>query len=214
MTAAAARGGADAAIAVDHGHAAGTIGPNAIIRLAEALTAIEGVPATGRIFRAAGLPAYLRTAPTTMVEESDVGRLHQALRADLGAPRAAAVARRAGELTADYLLAHRIPRPAQAILRLSPAPLASRLLAAAIGRNAWTFAGTGHFSVQHRPSTVFTIAGCPLCRGQRATRPLCDFYAGTFERLYAQLVKARAQVREVACEARGAEACRFAIGWD
>ncbi len=215
MTAAGARGGADAPVAaIDRGHTAGRIGPNAIIRVVESLSEIEGVPAIGRIFRAAGLAAYLRAPPTEMVDETDVGRLHQALRADLGEPRAAMVARRAGELTADYLLAHRIPKPAQTVLRCCPAPLASRLLAAAIGKNAWTFAGTGAFSVQHRPATIFSIAGCPLCRSQRAARPLCDFYAGTFERLYARLVSPRAQVREIACEALGAAACRFEISWD
>lgn len=214
MTAAAARGGAGIAAAIHRGHADGKIGPNAIIRVVAALTEIEGAPATGRIFRAAGLAAYLRAPPMEMVDETDVRRLHQALRADLGEPRAALVARKAGELTADYLLAHRIPKPAQAVLRSFPAPLASRLLAAAIGKNAWTFAGTGAFSVQHRPATIFSIAGCPLCRSQRSARPLCDFYAGTFERLYARLVNGRAQVREIACEATGAPACSFEIRWD
>jgi divinyl protochlorophyllide a 8-vinyl-reductase len=214
MTAAAARGGTDAAAAIDRARATGRIGPNAIIRLIEALTGIEGAPATGRVFRAAGLSAHLRAAPTGMVAETDVARLHQALRADLGEPRAARVARRAGELTADYLLAHRIPKPAQTVLRCCPAPLASRLLAAAIGKNAWTFAGTGQFSVQHRPSTIFAIADCPLCRNQRALRPLCDFYAGTFERLYKRLVDPRAHVSEIACQAMGAEACRFEIRWN
>lgn len=212
---ASARSGTDVAAATgDHGSAAGKIGPNAIIRVIEALTETESVALAQRIFRDAGLSAHLRAHPTEMVDEADVARLYQALRADLGEQRAAAAARRAGELTADYLLANRIPKPAQLVLRWCPAPVASRLLAAAIVRNAWTFVGTGTFSAQHRCRTVFSISSCPLCRGHRATRPLCDFYAGTFERLYARLVSARAHVREVACEAMGDEACRFEIRWD
>ena len=191
----------------------GRIGPNAITRVAEALRAIEDAGAAQRVFGRAGLQLYLSNAPTDMVDEVHVTRLHIALREDLGAARAREVGWLAGQHTADYLLAHRIPRLAQRVLRCLPAPIASRLLAKAIARNAWTFAGTGTFSAQHGRPTLFSITDCPICRGQSATAPYCDFYAATFERLYVRLVHPHARVVEIACQAMGAPACTFAITW-
>jgi divinyl protochlorophyllide a 8-vinyl-reductase len=191
----------------------GRIGPNAITRVAEALSTMEGKSAAQRVFGRAGLQIYLADAPTDMVDETHVIRLHRALVDDLGAARAREVGWMAGQHTADYLLAHRIPPLAQRVLRALPAPLASRLLAKAIARNAWTFAGTGTFSARHRRTTVFSIANCPICRGQKAAAPCCDFYAATFQRLYIRLVHPHARVIETECQAMGAMACSFAITW-
>ncbi len=91
--------------------------------------------------------------------------------------------------------------------------LASRFLTAAMARNAWTFAGTGKFSVKHGNGATLTLRGCPICRGGQTVEPCCDYYAGTFERLYARLVHADARVAETACEAGGAEACVFSVRW-
>lgn len=193
--------------------AVGRIGPNAITRVAEALSAMEGAGAARRVFSRAGLPQYLLRMPTDMVDETHVTRLHQALVEYLGAPRARAIGRRAGQYTADYLLAHRIPAAAQRALRILPAAIASRLLAQAIARHAWTFAGTGTFSARHGRPTTFLVADSPICRGQMSTVPCCDFYAATFERLYARLVHPYAQVVETDCRAMGAAACSFAITW-
>jgi divinyl protochlorophyllide a 8-vinyl-reductase len=189
------------------------MGPNAITRVAEALSAMEGAGAAQRVFGRAGLRRYLVDAPTDMVDEAHVTRLHVALRDDLGASRAREVGRLAGQHTADYLLAHRIPSLAQRVLRILPAAIASRLLAKAIARNAWTFAGTGTFSVRHGRPTIFNIANCPICRGQKAAAPCCDFYAATFERLYIRLVHPHARVIETGCQATGATACSFMITW-
>ena len=191
----------------------GRIGPNAITRVAEALSAMEGAGAARRVFSRAGLQRYLLHIPTEMVDETHVTRLHKALVDDLGAARAREIGRLAGQHTADYLLANRIPRLAQRVLRILPAPIASRLLAKAIARNAWTFAGTGTFSALHGRPTIFSIAGCPICRGQKSAAPCCDFYAGTFERLYIRLVHPQARVIETDCQAMGATACSFAISW-
>jgi divinyl protochlorophyllide a 8-vinyl-reductase len=194
-------------------HPAGRIGPNAITRTVEALTSREGAQTARRIFQTAGLERYLAQPPTEMVDELEVARLHQILHDDLGSERSRAIGRRAGQLTAEYLLAHRIPRPAQTLLRYLPSALSSRVLARAIAKNAWTFVGTGNFSARHGRPTVFTITNCPMCRGQRATAPYCDFYAATFERLYCCLVSASARVTEESCQATGARECCFRIDW-
>lgn len=192
---------------------AGQIGPNAVIRLAEALDGFESRAVTSRIFSACGVERYLERPPSDMVAEAEVASLHQEIHRAFGDNRARNIAWVAGRRTADYLLAHRIPRPAQKILRLMPAKLASRILVQAIKRNAWTFAGSGKVLATHRGGTVISIAHCALCRDCHSPVPYCDFYGAVFERLFAELVHARATVREVTCAAMGAPHCTFAINW-
>ena len=190
------------------------IGPNAITRVAEALRPLGGDSAVRRVFGRAGLAAYVDTPPQAMVDEAEVTALHAALRAELGAGAARAVAADAGRRTADYLLAHRIPALAQRLLRALPAALAARLLLRAIGAHAWTFAGSGIFSASvGRAAVQLQIRHNPLCRGLRSAEPACDFYTAVFQRLFTVLVHPRAQVTEQACEARGDPACVFDIRW-
>jgi divinyl protochlorophyllide a 8-vinyl-reductase len=60
---------------------------------------------------------------------------------------------------------------------------------------------------------VLTIRDNPMCRGWVTDAPVCHFYAATFERLFQVLVHARSRAVEVACEARGDDACRFELRW-
>jgi divinyl protochlorophyllide a 8-vinyl-reductase len=193
--------------------AAARIGPNAIVQLAQALRALHGEARGAQLFRAAGLTHYWTEPPQQMVDEAEVLRLHRALRAEFSPAEAAQLAREAGRRTGDYLLAHRIPRAAQVVLKRLPAPLASRLLLAAIRKHAWTFAGSGVFSAQAGRPTRFRIASCPLCRDTTAPAPLCDFYAACFERLFRELVDSRTTVTETSCQACGAPACSFEAVW-
>ncbi len=188
--------------------AVGRIGPNAVTRLAEALGA-----AAPAIFDAAGLPHRLASPPDSMVPEADVIALHRALRAGLAPDQADRVAREAGRRTAQYLLAHRIPRAMQALLRLLPPTLAAHLLLRAIGRHAWTFAGSGRFRILPGTPPRFAIEHGPIARAGAAPHPVCGYYAATFETLCAALVSPRARVEEIACEAMGAPACLFALRW-
>ena len=194
------------------GHA-GRIGPNAITRVAEVLPGRVGAAMTLELFAHAGLACYLRQPPQGMVDESEVMRLHAELRRTLGVPMAREVAREAGLRTGDYLLAHRIPKPVQALLKALPAPLAARTLLSAIGGHSWTFAGSGHFSYRTGRPVVLEIRDNPLARGVTAVEPACDFYAATFERLFRVLVHPASSVNETACEACGDEVCRFEVRW-
>jgi divinyl protochlorophyllide a 8-vinyl-reductase len=191
----------------------GRIGPNAIIRVAEALREQVGEGVAAKVFRSAGLDAYLTALPVHMVDEREVTILHQVMRSELGFERARWVSRAAGLHTGDYLLANRIPRMAQMVLRTLPSGLAGRMLLAAIRRNAWTFAGSGTFTARAgRPFRIW-IEGCPTCRGSKSHEPLCDYYAATFERLFRSLVDPDVSVREIECQATGAEACMFEVRW-
>lgn len=190
---------------------AGRIGPNAVIRLAEALDAVESKAVTVRVFNAAGHGVYALAPPEAMVPEGEVTALHHQLRQDLGPSRAASVTWIAGHRTADYLLANRIPKPVQRLLKLLPARLAAFIMLKAIGAHAWTFAGSSRFTWQSGRPMTLSFEDCPLCRGDHAERPCCAYYAATFERLFRELINADAQVAETECIATGAPACRFEI---
>ena len=191
----------------------GRIGPNSITRMAEALCALEGADACDAVFAAAGLSHYLSQPPEDMVPETGVSDLHRAAFLHLGPGRAARVSRRAGRLTADYLLAHRIPGAAQKLLRRLPRGIAARLLLAAVSRHAWTFAGSGAFSYSFAPQLMLRIEGSPVCRHLRTDEKVCHYFAATFEHLFGALVSPGARVEETECEAEGATACVFRVDY-
>lgn len=216
------------------------IGPNAVLRVADALRAksadqegADSAPGdlTQIVFKAAGLERHLTTPPSDMVPEGDVVQLQAALHGRLGHGLADAINRDAGARTADYLLGYRIPRAAQTLMRILPAPLAAHLLMSSIGQHAWTFAGSGAFSWwRHKSGIAFQIVNCPYCRGlaceahrgcnNRRDAPrevmqpaACSYVAATFESLFRAVVQHSTVVEETACEAFGASACRFEISW-
>ncbi len=192
---------------------AGRIGPNAIIRVAETLRDVLGEETTRLIFASAHLEPHLAHPPTGMVPEEDVGALQTALFDGLEENEARKIAFEAGLRTGDYLLANRIPKPAQSVLKVLPASLASRILLGTIKKHSWTFSGTGDFSVAHGHPVIVSIKGCPLCRGRHGAHPQCDYYAGTFQRLFEVLVSRNTFVREISCEATGGKSCAFEIAW-
>ncbi len=191
----------------------GRIGPNAVTQVAAALVSRYGPVRTRDLFSSVGLTRYLDAPPHQMIDEREVIALHTAVREGLVENAVSAVNCDAGLATGDYLLAHRIPRPAQVVLRMLPARLAGALLLTAIRRHAWTFAGSGHFSAQGSKPILITIEDCPICRGAHTRAAACGYYTATFTRLFTRLVHPRARVRETACIARGDSACRFEVDW-
>lgn len=191
----------------------GLIGPNAITQMAAALSAICGERLRQEIFGDAGLARYLAAPPTHMTPEDDVARLHRAAIDRLGEAQAAEISRKAGRRTGDYLLANRIPPLAQRMLKVTPRPIAARILAAAIARHAWTFSGSGEFSYEFSPHLRLRIAGSPICKGLHTETPACAYFAATFERVFAEMLGPALSVAEVECEATGAPACVFEVRW-
>ncbi|PPD44775.1 MAG: bacteriochlorophyll 4-vinyl reductase [Methylocystis sp.] len=192
---------------------AAVIGPNAITRMAQALTSECGGTQCREIFAAAGLARHLTEPPTRMVPEIDVARLHRVAVERLGELQAALVSRLAGRLTGDYLLSNRIPRLAQRVLKMLPRSLASRILAAAIERHAWTFVGSGAFSYDHATGFRLRIAGSPVCKELHTREPACSYFAATFERVFGEIIGDELRVHEVECEATGGKACVFELRW-
>lgn len=190
------------------------IGPNAITRLAEALTTLRGGDDTRALFAAAGLEPYLQDPPTEMVDERDVMALYRAGRRIYGLRAFSPIARLAGELTGNYVLANRIPRPAQRLLKPLPAMLAARVLVRAIRAHAWTFVGSGRFLFKARRGGMrLVIEDSPLARDEQADTPVCDFYSATFERIFRELVAPTTRVVETSCAATGAPSCTFDVSF-
>ncbi|MEQ8603179.1 MAG: bacteriochlorophyll 4-vinyl reductase [Marivibrio sp.] len=186
-------------------HPDGLIGPNSVIQLAEALGAREGEAAVDRLFERAGLAVWRGRSLDAMIPEAVPAALFDALFAAYPQDDAQAIAADAGRRTADYVMAHRIPGPVKTLLRLTPAPIAARLLLTAIGRNAWTFAGSGVFTSRYGGVSVIAIAGNPIAM------PGCVWHAAVFTRLFRRLVSKKTTIRHPACRLAGDEACRFDI---
>jgi divinyl protochlorophyllide a 8-vinyl-reductase len=186
----------------------GRIGPNAILQLVDVLERQGRTDLCAAVLAEAGVS---RPPPdAAMLPESDCAAVHQSLRR-LCPERAEEILRDAGLATGDYILAHRIPRLAQAGLKLLPGRLASRALSGAIARHAWTFAGTGAFGLARRAPLTFVLRANPLVAGLQADSPQCVWHAAVFERLFATLVWPRVVVTETACCACGDAACRFEL---
>lgn len=177
-----------------------------MLQLVPVLEARLGRENAAWLLRESGLEAL--PDGSEMIPEADAARLHRRLRA-LRHEESPALAAEAGARTADYILAHRIPPAAQRVLRVAPSALAARMLARAIARHAWTFAGSGEFRLE--TPWRFAIVDNPLIRGERASAPLCHWHAAVFERLYRVLVAPDVHCVETACLARGDDVCRFEL---
>jgi len=172
----------DGAVAFADGDA--RIGPNAILQLVAVLDQKLGRAVRDRVMQASG--QVVPPPDAGMWPETACRAVHLAVYRDLP-DEAEALMTAAGTATADYILAHRIPGPAKALIRLLPAALGAWALTAAITRHAWTFAGSGRFRVvSHRP-LVLEIADNPLGGP-------CHWHAAVFARLYEALVWRNARI--------------------
>ncbi|MCX7289186.1 MAG: bacteriochlorophyll 4-vinyl reductase [Rhodobacterales bacterium] len=133
------------------------IGPNAILQLLPILDGALGRAGRDRLLWGIDLPP----AEAGMWPEAACRAAHLAVWQGCG-DRAAAILAQAGQGTANYILAHRIPGPAKALIRALPASLGARLLSTAIARHAWTFAGSGEFRILSRAPLTFEIWHNPL----------------------------------------------------
>ncbi len=195
------------------------IGPNAIIQVAGAIRNRYDAARLEQVMQRAGLAHYIAAPPSAMVPEDEVARLHQAVAGLLPAPQGEVIMREAGHNTALYLLANRIPAPAQAALRLLPAPLAARALLKAIARHAWTFAGSSRFTLDARHPVHIALDGSPLFATPACRNLAASYFEATFETLFQTLVSRRTRVvpHTVAADENGAgrpeAACAFDLVW-
>lgn len=192
--------------------AAALIGPNAVIQMGAALTALAGRGACALAFERAGLHRYLEAPPRHMIDENEALALHGAVRGSMDREHAERIAREAGRLTGLYIVENRIPRAAQRVLKFLPRRLALRVLFMAMAKHAWTFAGSGTFSWVVRPSPALFIRHSLLARGMGpADAPACTYYQAAFEEIITRATGRLVRVTETECEAAGAPACRFDV---
>lgn len=185
---------------------AGLIGPNAILQLLPLLETAVGARGTDLLLRHANAH---RPTGKEMIPEAEAARLHHAIR-DTLPNMAEDLAEKSGIATADYILAHRIPKPAQVFLKLMPPGLSARALSHSITAHAWTFAGSGSFEAVTPWS--FEIDDNPLIKGEHSETPLCVWNAAVFGRLYQKLVHPKTMCREITCAAQtGHSCCRFEL---
>jgi bacteriochlorophyll 4-vinyl reductase len=103
---------------------------------------------------------------TGLIDEAPVARLHQAMRAEVP-DLAPALAFEAGVRTADYILAHRIPRPVQAVLKRCPAWIAGPVLSQRHRAERLDLRRVGAVRGERGWPAVFLIHDNPVVRGER-----------------------------------------------
>jgi len=187
----------------------GRIGPNAVLQVPEALHRAGLAAMRAAVFRAAGETGWLAEPPARMVDERRVAALHAAVLSVLGPARGTAVLRGAGRLTADYVIAHRIPRAARAVLAGLPRPLATRALARLVTAHAFTFAGSGRLAIRCGEPVVLHLSENPIAVAVPSGGLSCAYHAGAFERLCGRLLAAPARLEAADAPADGA--CRIVI---
>ena len=185
--------------------AVAVVGPNAILQTAAALEAQGGRALVRQVFEVAGLGALLDAPPAAMVPEGQAAALMRALAATLPPEVARRVSGEAGRRTGVYILRHRIPKPARALLWVLPARLASPILLRAVAAHAWTFAGSGRVEIAGGDPARLMIHDNPLAVAGS------DWHRAVLEVLFQSLVHPSARVVQTACCAAGAGACRFEI---
>ncbi|MEM9668196.1 MAG: bacteriochlorophyll 4-vinyl reductase [Pseudomonadota bacterium] len=184
----------------------GRIGPNSVLQLEAALKEFGGAPAARSVFSLARLSHLLDDRPGDMVDEAIPRALFTTLFECLPRPKAAKIAHRAGELTGDYILKHRIPGAACRLLKALPPRFAAPLLLKAIQKHAWTFVGSGICGTSSGLPSKITIENNPLAM------PNCAWHVGVFEALFQNLVSPATQiVHRRHCSATGDPICSFSI---
>jgi divinyl protochlorophyllide a 8-vinyl-reductase len=186
------------------------VGPNAITRTYAALLARGDRRLADEIFAHAGLARYVPVPPTQPVLVSEFRALIETTHRFLGRDAALAVLHDAGERVGRYVLQHRIPAIVRWLLPRLAAPLATRILFAAMRRNAWTFAGQAPVRFTAAATPSIEVGDSPTAT-MAGPDPACGFYAAAFSVLVSSLVHPGPIVREVACAATGAPVCRFEL---
>ncbi|MGF1463353.1 MAG: bacteriochlorophyll 4-vinyl reductase [Maricaulaceae bacterium] len=184
---------------------AGVVGPNAAIQLAQALEARFGAHRARAVFQAAGFGALFDHPPRAMMDERIAAALFNTVERLFPPRQAQAILTDAGRRTGAYILAHRIPGFAQAILKRLPRRWAARALLTAIRKSAWTFAGSGLCRVRSGGVILIDILANPI------PSPDCAWHRGVFETLFRALISPQTRVEHEDCVRNGAPLCRFVI---
>jgi divinyl protochlorophyllide a 8-vinyl-reductase len=182
----------------------GMMGSQAVLPLVAAIERRLGAGAAGKLLdeaRFIHLPE-----PGEAVRERQVAVLHQALRRHWP-DEAEAIQREAARDAVEWIMANRIPARARLLLTNMPWGLAVWMLGRHAMQNAWTFGGSGTFSVLG--TNEFQMIDNPIARGEQSNGPICAWHAELFQHTFRRMAHSRLRCTETACIAAGADACRF-----
>ena len=140
------------------------------------------------------------------VREDKAARLHQTVRR-LWPDEAVEICSLAGKEAGQRIIETQITKKAQSMLAEMPHATGAWLLAKTARQHAWTFSGTGEFVIENEQRIL--LKENPILVGEETVNLACYFHASLFERLFSTLIHPRLVCREVACQARGDEACVF-----
>lgn len=144
--------------------------------------------------------------PGEPVRERQVAVLHQSLRR-AWPDEAEEIQREAARDAVEWIMANRIPARAKLLLTNMPWGLAVWMLGRHAVQNAWTFGGSGQFSILG--TNEFQMIGNPIVRGEHSNCPICVWHEELFQHTFRRMAHSRLTCVETACTATGAEACRF-----
>ena len=191
-----------------HADSEALVGPNAILQLKNPMDVLLG---HGVIAQVLDLCRVTMPSGDRMISQSEVGRVHHMLW-QLFPDRAEAVSVVAGQGTARYIRANRIPRIARIALRLAPRAWAEKRLMHAIEDHAWTFCGSGALGGHIEDGDLhFLIRDNPLADPRAHPRHLCHWHAAVFAELFTRLLGKPYICREISCCAMGADVCHFVV---
>ena len=188
----------------DHPGYGGRIGPNAVIQLGHAVSALLQPAAAADLYDTAGLGPLLDAPPEEMIDQDVPAALFQTLW-QLFPDQAPLLAADAGRRTADYVIANRIPRIARRVFLVAPRQVGTWLLLKAISRNAWTFVGSGKCETHFGRPSLISITDNPLMM------PECIWNTAVFERLFDRLVAQGTRVLHTANDGNHPRICEFKI---
>jgi divinyl protochlorophyllide a 8-vinyl-reductase len=178
--------------------------PFVVLEMANAVEKVKGADNREMALKDAQL--FRLPRETEPVREDKAARLHQTVRR-LWPEDAVEIAGIAGRAVAQRIMETQITARAQEMLSKMPRATGAWLLAKTARQNAWIFSGSGGFVVESEKR--FVLRENPLVAGEKANAPVCHFHACLLEELFSALIHPRLVCHEVACLARGDEACIF-----
>lgn len=146
--------------------------------------------------------------PGEPVRERQVAVLHQSLRRN-HPDTAEEIQREAARDAVEWIMANRMPARARLLLTNMPYPLAVWMLGRHAVQNAWTFGGSGKFSILG--TNEFQLIDNPTVRGEHSASPICVWHEELFQHTFRRMAHSRLCCVETSCMAAGADACRFRL---
>lgn len=184
------------------------IGPNSILQLAEPLKAQFDPSVLPQIL---DLARVSMPSGTEMIPEEDAARVHRIMW-QLFPEQGPHISQLAGQGTARYIRASRIPRVAQLALRWLPRRFAENVLLQAIEKHAWTFCGSGEFEAERQGDELhFILHDNPLADVNHVPGHPCYWHSAVFAELFTLLLGARYTCAEATCRGCGGDVCRFVV---